>query len=121
MRRSVPLAALLALAACSPQPEQRKNPPGGTPVLRVLYRDDAYKDDAHKDYAHKDGALMLLTLPSEPDGPQPSRDCAAPLLIDLATGSAHPLSSHEVAQRLKTMRIAGATPGRCQDAALKRT
>ena len=105
-----PSVALLVLTACSSQPPQRKVTPGGTPVLRVLYRDDA----------HRDGALMLLTLPAGGDGPQPSRECAVPLLIDPASGAAHALSSDEVARRLKTMRIAGATPGTCEDAALRR-
>lgn len=103
----LPPVALLALVACSSQPVAHKAAPTGTPVLRVLYRDDA----------NRNGALMLLTLPSGPDGPRPSRDCAAPLLIDPATGAAHALAPQEVAARLQTMRIVGATPGNCEDKA----
>ena len=104
------LCVCMALAACSSQPAQHKAAPGGTPVLRVLYRDDA----------NRSGALMLLTLPSGPNAPHPSSDCAAPLLIDPVTGAARALSPQEVATRLTTMRIAGATPGTCEDAALRR-
>ena len=110
MRRFVLPGACVALAACSSQPQAPKAAPAGTPVLRVLYRDDA----------HKDGTLMLLTLPSGPDGPQPSRDCAAPLLIDPVSGAAHPLTTQQVAGRLKAMRVVGATPGTCEDAKLRR-
>ncbi len=110
MRRFVLPGACAALAACSSPPQAPKAASGGTPVLRVLYRDDA----------HKDGALMLLTLPSGPNAPPPSPDCAVPLLIDPATGAAHALDPQEVASRLKTMRIAGATPGTCKDRMLRR-
>lgn len=107
------LAALpvMLATACSSQPVPHRAAPTGTPVLRVLYRDDAARD----------AALMLLTMPSGPGAPAPSRDCAAPLLIDPVTGAARPLSSQEVAARLRTMRIVGATPGTCEDAALRRT
>ncbi|MCH7629256.1 MAG: hypothetical protein IH997_11185 [Proteobacteria bacterium] len=115
MRRSLLLGACVALAACSSQPQPRQPASGATPVLRVLYRDDA----------HGNAALMLLTQPSGLDGPRPSRDCAAPLLIDPVTGAAHALGPQEVAARLRTMRIVGATPGTCEnkpvrDAALRR-
>ncbi|MCW1384007.1 hypothetical protein OLX02_14385 [Novosphingobium sp. KCTC 2891] len=68
-------------------------------MLRVLYRDAA--------------STMLLTLPPGPGAAPPPPSCAAPLLIDPASGAARPLTAQEVTARLRTMQLAGAVHGTC--------
>jgi hypothetical protein len=93
----------LALAGCSEVKSGDKADAAlrGEPVLRVLYRDST--------------ALMLLTLPARPGGKAPPRDCAVPLLIDPVSGAARAMAADEVTARLRSMQLAGATPGACSE------
>ncbi|OYW16443.1 MAG: hypothetical protein B7Z39_01010 [Novosphingobium sp. 12-64-8] len=94
--RASALALLVAACHDAPQSTQRAE---SVPVLRVLYRDA--------------NASMLLTLPARKRGPMPPPGCRTPLLIDPLTGAVHAISDSEAASRLKTMQMAGATPGTC--------
>ena len=58
-------------------------------------------------------AQLLVTLPARPGDPPLPPDCTTPLLIDPATGSAKAIAPAAMAERLKVMQLAAATPGTC--------
>ena len=95
----MPVAALLLglLAGCGHQ-APRATPASGTPVLRAIYRDATHH--------------VLLALPDRAK-PLPQRDCAAPLLIDDATGAVQQITRAEAAERIKGMQLSGAVHGTC--------
>ncbi len=70
----------------------------GAPVLRAVYRDQAQH--------------LLIALPDADHG-LPHGDCAAPLLVDDATGAARQITPAEAADRIKRMQLAGAVHGTC--------
>lgn len=91
------LCLLVPLAGCGHSP-QRHAQGGGVPVLRAIYRDGS----RHLLVAMPDGARRL-----------PRGDCAAPLLIDDATGGAQQVTPAQAAQWVKRMQLSGAVHGTC--------
>jgi hypothetical protein len=89
------LLALLAGCGSSPPRQPRAH---GTPVLRAVDRDATQR--------------LLVVLP-DGDHPVPRGDCAAPLLIDEATGGAHQITPAEAADRMRHMQLSGAVHGTC--------
>jgi hypothetical protein len=69
-----------------------------TPVLRAVWSDATHH--------------LLVVLPGA-DGRVPRGDCAAPLLIDDATGAARQITPAEAAALVKHMQLAGAVRGSC--------
>lgn len=55
---------------------------------------------------------MLVALP-ERGQPLPPGDCAAPLLVDDASGQARQIVPGEAAERMKRMQLSGAVRGTC--------
>ncbi len=72
--------------------------PRGAPVLRAVYRDAGHR--------------LLVALP---DGPQglPHGDCAAPVLVDDATGAARQITPAQAAVWVQRMVLTGAVHGTC--------
>lgn len=91
------LFLLAVLAACG-RSEPRQTHVRGTPVLRAIYRDGTH----HLLVALADGSRGL-----------PPGDCAAPLLIDDATGGAQQISRSNAADWMKRMQLSGAIHGTC--------
>ncbi len=85
------------LAACG-HAAPRQTPAHGAPVLRAVYRDSAHH--------------LLMALPDSPRG-LPQGDCAAPMLIDDATGMARQITPAEAVDWMKRMQLAGAIHGTC--------
>jgi hypothetical protein len=96
--RSVVFLGLLALLAGCGSPPPRQVHARGAPVLRAIYRDAAQH--------------LLVVLP-ERGHPLPPGDCAAPLLVDDASGQARQISRAEAAERMKRMQLSGAVHGTC--------
>lgn len=92
------LLCLPVLIAGCGHPAQRQAQAGGVPVLRAIYRD---------------GARHLLV--AMPDGGRelPRGDCAAPLLIDDATGRLQQVTPAEAEDWVKRMQLSGAVHGTC--------
>lgn len=72
--------------------------PQGARVLRAVYRDAGHR--------------LLVALPDGPNG-VPHGDCAAPLLVDDATGAARQITPTEAAVRAQRMVLTGAVHGTC--------
>jgi len=89
------LVALLAGCGSSPSRQPRAR---GAPVLRAVYRDAGHQ--------------LLVVLP-DADHPMPRGDCAAPLLIDTATGGARQITPIEAATWMHRMQLSGAVHGTC--------
>jgi len=85
------------LAACG-QAVPHQTGPHGAPVLRAVYRDAGHR--------------LLVALPDGPNG-VPHGDCAAPLLVDDATGAARQITPAEAAVRAQRMVLTGAVHGTC--------
>jgi len=67
-------------------------------VLRAVYRDDTHQ---------------LLVVLSDAGHPTPHGDCAAPLLIDNATGGARQITPTEASAWMRHMQLSGAVHGTC--------
>lgn len=85
------------LAGCGPS-APRQPRAHGVPVLRAVYRDGAHR--------------LLVVLP-DAGHPTPRSDCAAPLLIDDATGAARQITPAEASDRMRHMQLSGAVHGTC--------
>ncbi|EGD59607.1 hypothetical protein Y88_2651 [Novosphingobium nitrogenifigens DSM 19370] len=99
-------------AGCSAAPEHRQaghggpvhggpvhvGPVSGQPVLRALYRDTGHR--------------LLVVLPDARHR-VPRGDCAAPLLIDEASGRARQVTANEAAALAQHMELVGAVEGTC--------
>lgn len=101
------LLSLLLLSACSDaaparRPERRAEAPDG-PLIRVLFRSDHW---------------LLLVPYRARDMPRArlTSDCLEPLLIDAASGVAHPVSRAEALERVRSMQMIGAERGDCAPA-----
>ncbi|KUR80463.1 hypothetical protein AQZ50_02190 [Novosphingobium sp. Fuku2-ISO-50] len=89
---------LALLAGCGSARAPRHDGPHGTPVLRAVYRDATHR--------------LLIVLPDRAHR-VPRGDCAAPLLIDEATGAARQIAPGEAAQWMRQMQLTGAVQGTC--------
>jgi hypothetical protein len=89
---------LLAMSSGCGHSAQRQARAGGVPVLRAIWRD---------------GSRHLLV--AMPDGPRglPRGDCAAPLLIDDATGGVRQITPAQAAEWVKRMQLSAAVHGTC--------
>ena len=106
MTRAAPglLVWLVLLAACGQSAPRQQDQPDqqaggsaqGVPVLRAIYRDVAHH--------------MLVVLP-DADHRMAHGDCAAPLLIDDATGRARQITPAQAAQAMRHMQLSGAVHG----------
>jgi hypothetical protein len=83
------------LCACGSARAPHRPSAHGTPVLRAVYRDESHH--------------LLVVL----DRKAPHGDCTQPLLVDDATGAAHPLTPAEAAARMQHMQLSGAIEGTC--------
>ena len=97
MRISFALCLLALLAGCG-QAAPRQPRARGAPVLRAVYRDATHH--------------MFVVLP-DAGHRLPQGDCAAPLLIDDATGGARQITPAEAADRMRHMQLSGAIRGTC--------
>lgn len=88
---------LALLAGCGRSAPQRHGSTGA-PVLRAVYRDATHH--------------LLMALPDGQKG-LPQGDCAAPVLIDDATGGVQEISHDQAAGWLKRMQLSGAVHGTC--------
>eukprot|EP01037_Dinobryon_pediforme_P014173 gene14173-14292_t len=97
VRSATVLCLLALLSGCGSSPPRQVRA-RGVPVLRAIYRDAAQH--------------LLVVLP-EPGHPAPPGDCAAPLLVDDASGQARQIAPAEAAERMKRMQLSGAVRGTC--------
>jgi len=94
----VPLLCLLALLAGCGHSARRQAHVDGAPVLRAIYRDSSRH--------------LLLAMPDGAHG-LPHGDCAAPLLIDDATGAVRQITPAQAAGWVQRMQLSGAVHGKC--------
>lgn len=92
------LASTLVLTGCGPAPGNPRAHDEGQPVLRAVYRDATRR--------------LLVVLPGAGRG-LPAGDCAAPLLIDDASGAVRQLGPAEARSLMARMQLSGAVQGTC--------
>lgn len=101
------LLPLLLLSACSDATpagkRQNRVAAQNGPLIRVLFRSDHWL--LLVPYRAKDLPKARLTP-----------DCLEPLLIDAASGVAHPVSRAEALERVRSMQMIGAERGDCAPA-----
>ena len=90
--------ALALLAGCGSARAPRHDGPHGQPVLRAVYRDATHR--------------LLIVLPDRAHR-VPRGVCAAPLLIDEATGAVRQIAPGKAAQWMRQMQLTGAVQGAC--------
>lgn len=101
------LLPLLLLSACSDATpagkRQNRVAAQNGPLIRVLFRSDHW---------------LLLVPYRAKDTPQArlAPDCLEPLVIDAASGVAHPVSRAEALARVRSMQMIGAERGDCASA-----
>jgi len=89
---------LALLAGCGPARAPHHDRARGVPVLRAVYRDARHR--------------LLVVLPDAAHR-VPRSDCAAPVLIDEASGAARQITPGEAAEWMQKMQLAGAVQGTC--------
>ncbi|WP_353228070.1 hypothetical protein [Novosphingobium sp.] len=99
-RRALAIGLLVLVGGChrAGQGAQSQMQAKATPVLRAVWRDATHH--------------LLVVLPGA-DGRVPRGDCAAPLLIDDASGGVRQIAPAEAAALVTHMQMAGAVRGTC--------